>query len=583
MPTVTPDPFVVAVTAPTPTARKIAKPSPFSVAATFPTPTARKIAKPSPFAVAISAPVPVVYKMPAGGVSGGYQARVVTKTFGLVTDGALKNVTWEGPIQLALNEPAAFGFRMKVRDRKARACVPIAREVQIWRHGRLLTFGPITRKDRNDKTVNVQCRGPEWYFDHRYMGRADRNNIISNGDFPGTYAPWTVHNTTPLVDTSNWKTGGSSLRLEQTTALQDAYMRYVADDYVATGVGSYLTLAGWYFIDPNGWVGEAIGSRGVTLRRLHATTGEVLQSDILEIDGTNPKGNWQRFELNVWMPPDAVEDIEVRLYSPGGRIWFDALSLTLMESLASDVNWDDGDSDVAAVMRRIVEHAQDPAFNRSNLNIGTDCPPVGRRISIAYQFAEHQKIGEALREYPRQGYPDYWIDNRRTFRTAPGPGMRRGSYKPEWRASLIQRADGSAVGNVAASSLGGFFDGEQAVSSATILAQGDGPDREEGGYVDALAYEGTTMEVVESAPPEADIDTLDRLAYERVQESKQAESLTWEYLKGDMIGELWPGDVVPVLFDYGDYDVPGTPWRIQRCYIDPKRDRMAVQATPWEL
>lgn len=580
MPTVTPDPFVVTVSAPDPAVRKVARPAPFSVAVSFPTPAQRKVAKPLPFSVAVSAPTPIVYKRPAGGVSGGYQARVVDKTFTLVEDGALKKVTWEGPITLALNEPAAWGFRMPTKDRKLRACVPIAREVQIWRHGRLLTWGPITRKDTGAKTTRVQCRGPEWYFDHRHVGRADRNNLLPNGDWNSTYSPWTVHNTTPVIDTSRWLTGGASLRLEQTTALQEAYMEYVLDDYVATGVGSAITLAGWYYIDPDGWVGESFQSYGVSIRRLHATTGEVLQSDIHEIDGETPKGKWLRFELVVNMPPDAVEDIEVRLWSPGGRIYYDAFSMTLMESVSSVSSADDFTGDVATVMAMLVAHAQDPAFGKSNLNIAVDAPLTGSRIAIHYQMAEHAPIGESLRDFPRQGYPDFWIDNNRTLHTAgPGTLMRRGTYKPEWRATLIQRADGTAVGNVTTAGMGRVFDGEQAVSSATILAQGDGPDREEGGYIDALAYDGTTMEVVEAAAPEAPIDALDRLAYERVQEGKQAESISWEYVKSDMIGELWPGDIVPVLFDYGDFDQTGD-WRLQRVIIDPKRDRLAVVATP---
>lgn len=531
---------------------------------------------------------PTASSVPAGGTTGGYQLIVVDNTGQRYAFGELVNAMPESYSEF-LDTPGSASFTIPTLDAHAiAAIVGLERELQIWRNGRLQWWGPMVRLEGNAKRVDVQCRSLEWYFDRLFFGRADRTNYLSNPSFEtGDLTDWTAVNTTAIATTSRFIEGGWSARLEQSTALQDAYLSQTRTSFTATGVGTNVTLAGYYLIDPDAWVGEAIGFRGAALRRLDTVTGDPLGPPaVWDIDGaeaSGARGSWIRFEIMVAVPPDAVEDLEVQLYSPGGVIFWDALTLTIPESVSSVSSATDFTCDLATLFDLIVAHAQDAAFDKPALNIGVDAPLTGIRVERHYQLAEHANIGQSLTEFSHEGLAEWYVAITPTARTATLRAPTRGSRKPEFRVFLHGTvSEGTTSANIA-DTFRYSFDGEQAANSVVVLGPGDGSDREEGGAIDTSLFGGQVFEEVISAPAEANINSLDNLAAEGLAALSQPEIVRVQYLPNqrpgqagylvsrDPIDSLHVGDTVPVWIDYGWLQI-NDDFRVVAKEVDMQRD-----------
>lgn len=530
---------------------------------------------------------PSVSQTPAGGTTGGYQLFVVDNTGQRYALGELTKAQGE-TCTLKFNEAGSASFSIPTLDARTTAIVALARELQIWRHGRILWWGPIVRPEADAKRVHVQCRTLEWYFDKLYFGKADRTNLLVNPSFEtGDLTGWTITNTTPVVTQSRFTEGAWSARLEQSSAQQTAYIQQIINNYAATAVGTNLVLAGYYFIDAAAWIGEAINFYGATIRRFNSAGTVMRQADVWEIDGakaSGAKGKWIRFEVSVNMPPDAIEDIEIRLWSPGGLIFWDALSLTIPESVSSATSPTDATDDVANLFAEIITHAQDPAFGKPALNIGIDAPLSGRRIDRTYDLDQHANIGDSLRQFANEGLGEWWVDFTATERTARFRSPIRGTRKPEFRVYLDGTAKEGTTHTNITDDFRFSFDGEQAASSVVVLGPGQGSSREEGAATAPL-FGGNVYEAIVSAPPEANINTLDNLAAEHLATMSTPEIIRITYLprshpgapdylvSRDPIDSLHVGDTVPVFIAYGWVHIADVDYRIVAKEIDMQRDR----------
>lgn len=471
-------------------------------------------------------------------------------------------------IEWVKNEPGHCVFEYPTLHPKARTIQALTREVQVWRNGSLLWWGIPVRPDANADRVRWRARDLLWLFDHLYVGRPNRTDYLLNGSFESDLANWTTVNTTPTIVTDHVVRGTKAVRLEQLTAQQDAYLQQVVR-VTGSGVGTVWTLAGHYYIPPETWEGEAFDARGLTLSR-RDLAGNIVESTVFEITGDPQfRALPQRAEITISTPANVTEDLLIRPYSPAQHIYWDALSLTIYESISSvssgypNYDWT---SDMSTMLEKLVQHAQDTAYLKKNLNIGTDCPASGKRVERHYQHSEHANIGDAMRDYPREGGPDYWIDYTPTTRTFRCRAV-RGTHRPEAHRYLVWDAvRGRAVSNMA-EEFSWAFEGEQAVSSSTVLGPGDGPDREEGGYNNAALFGDITMEHVRQAPPEASLNSLDPLAAEEVARFGNPELLTISFRQPELIGVLMPGDTLPVLIDYGFVPVDGT-YRVVRLRLN---------------
>ena len=143
--------------------------------------------------------------------------------------GELENAE-QGAVTWTLNEWESASITMGIDDPKGRLILDEEfREVQLWRGDELLVFGPITGTRADMDSLSADVSGPLWHFSRRYVGRAERLNRITNGDFERglsgwdvlktahflTFAPvrkgWDVYVTTP------GRNGGRALGIRQDT------------------------------------------------------------------------------------------------------------------------------------------------------------------------------------------------------------------------------------------------------------------------------------------------------------------------------------------------------------------------------
>lgn len=531
---------------------------------------------------ATAGPAPDPWIPESGGVDG-YEIVAVDYfgvRYGSLLGANFERCSWE----LSEVGTAAFSFHTNDADYSAQnlRVLPeiLSREVQVWRDGRMIWWGVPVRVDADEEMVRVQCADLLWYFTRRYFGKADRTNLLLNPSFEDTTSgAWAASGVQFDYSNEQRNLGQLAAKLTQAFALTDTFIFQQVLDYTATGVGTLLTVVAWFRINNDGsFVGEAIDKRGLTLTRYDNVTSELLESGVFEIDGETPKGTWQRAKATVWMPPDATEDLEVRCYAPGGIIFWDATSLTIMESLSSVSSATDFSSDQAAIVEMIVQHAQDPAYDKNDLNIGTSCPVTGIRRERHYQFAQHQSIWTALREFPEMSdgldfailHPDPFT---RTFTTF---FPERGTYQPEYRLELGKNIAGSFRVSL---------DGVEAANNVTVASiDSDGPDREEGGRVDTSIY-GVDLELVQAAPVGTEIDSLDERAAELaalLAEPIIVEVRVVDELDGQpapegrrIIDELRPGDTVDAVIDYGWVQIDRR-LRVVRCQLDGEANALDV-------
>lgn len=461
-----------------------------------------------------------------------------------------------GPLRDVLNQAGSLRFGLHNLDPLLPEVKAIEREVQVWLDGSFVAGGgwlvpvaPEATIDGSNDVTEFECRGLLWYLDHRFVGRADRLNKVSNASFESaTLPPWTATATTATVSTTAKITGTKSARLVQAAAGVDAYISQPVT-IVAGGVGELVTLAGWFLVSATGWVGPALEDRGLFLSM---TIGGVLRQVAVEtIDAETPRGAWQRREVTVWIPPTLTAVIDPRLYSPGGTIYWDEISLTLMESQSYYA------TDQASIGAGLVAHLQDAAYGKSALAIATSAATTGVVRDRHYQHADHANGGQALGEFANlsDGF-DQSIELTATARTWTSFYPRKGTARTAVAWTELTRMRWVPV------------EGDQAASSIVTLGDGDGPDREEGYADDPTKFGGVTLEDVIVAEAGTPIDALDSRAGEELRVRSTAARLEITFGPGLRIGSMLTGDTFagPATL-HGAVDISGN-WRVMETSLD---------------
>jgi hypothetical protein len=505
-------------------------------------------------------------------VSGDYEIHVVDQAgTRFVT---LANVLNPSPLRNVLNHAGSFRFALHVEDAQATQVLAIEREVQVWRDGALLAgdgwlavVTPEATIDAGTALVEFECRGLLWYFDRRFIGDADRTNYLGagQGTFDANLTGWTATGTTATFDGTKRASGTGSAKLVTAAAGADAFLSRTVS-VTGTGVGTLLTVAGWFFVDPTGYLGEAYGGRGLFLQR--SVAGVVQDFDFATLanddDGNVPTGSWQRREVTVHVPPSTTEDITVRLYGPGGTIWWDEVILVAMDAVSYY------ETDQATIAGGIALHLQDAFYGKSTLSIPTSTPATGVVRDAHYQHAEHMPGGRSMADFTTldDGF-DHSVETTATAtsgtRTYTTHYPRKGVLRSALSTDEIVRLRWVPV------------DGDQAANSVVVLGDGDGPDREEGSAIDTTAFGGVTLEKVISAPPGTLIDRLDEKAAEELRVSVNAARLEVTLGPGLRIGTLLPGDTISVPAVLGYVDTTGT-WRITETELDTVADSLSFKA-----
>lgn len=496
-----------------------------------------------------------------------YRLYVVSTTgtvYGQAENAQIRSVTFE------LNGTGGLDFTLPISDSDTSLIQP-GREVQLYRGNQLLFWGPIVRQQLSLNEASYQCAGLFWYFERRFMGRADRINQLTNGDFEQSETGWSFANGVGhSIDFVHKIEGAKSLKLTGSAA---DHVQYAHQSWThpvgGHPLGDFLTVAVWVWIPSADYLGGAADDIG--LAAIHYRGTAVIGTDSAEIGDDTTKNEW--IELEVGLPAVKEGDVvEVRLFPPHGTAYFDLANLTAMESL-SFVPFPPAPVEIVTIMHGIVDYAQSRApydfgHGKSDLNIGTAGAASGvlKPEGIAYQFADHRNIGDALLEYVRQGVVDFDFALTPTTRTFTTYAPRKGNHRPDLTLQL----------DATLADFSWSWDGEAGASSVVVLGPGDGPDRPEGGAQDTSPFGGLTLEWVESAPDEVTIGELDDRAAARLAVGINPTVIEATTLPGvGVIGQLQTGDTVPVVISHGPLAINAT-YRAVAVIIDPHTDQATV-------
>lgn len=497
--------------------------------------------------------------------------KLVTKA-GVVTTVLLDATTPNcniGPLEWDLHGPSTASFSLPTSHANA-ALVGAKEEVQFWRNGSCIWWGYVERADIDDREARFQCAGLPRYFDFRQFGKANRDNLLTNPQFESDGTGWTASGVTATYPTDIKILGSKSARLEQATEGVDTYLQQVVT--VTSGsIGELMTLAAWFQVGVFGWNGPAYGNRGLYLELSDGTSRAV---EYVEIDDFTPRGTWTRAEVTIWIPPLVTWDVVCRLYAPSTFIWWDACSLTKMESFSHY------QTDQASIVAAMVDYAQDRGpfvHGKSDLLINATaatCPPTGIVRDYHQQFAEHQNIGRSIADFGDiDDGVDFSVEHTGTVRNFHTWYPARGTN----RTATVTITDAQLV----AGSNGWRFDGEQAASSVVVVGDGDGPDREEGGAIDSSLFGSTTFETVISARPNTPIDRLGPLATEALQAFKRPESAVVTVAEPEklLLELVHPGDTITADVDQGALQITGA-WRVVAKRFEPVTEALTFELNP---
>ncbi len=347
--------------------------------------------------------------------------------------------------------------------------------------------------------------------------------------------------------------------------------------------GIEATLTGWAYVRSSEFEGYGLDNRGLFLSRMPANyrfsnyfTGaglpntwggrRALNTDVKEhsastIDEEHPFDRWVRHEVTIRVPPMSTEILHARVCGVQGFTGWDEVALTYDDAFeALDV-------DQSTIVEELLEHAQDPAFDKSDANIAAEAPPTGIVKSLVALHSEHANLWNLIEGFTEaeDGF-DVSAAISPTSRKLVVHYPAKGSHRPGLALEL-----GRNVADFAWT-----FDGEAGASSVIVLGTGDGSDREEASAIDPDAFAGgLTLEEVFSAPPDTPIELLESIATERLKQTTAPEVLALKtYPHSDviasrnLIGRLVVGDTTDVRIRRGGLELEDV-YRVVRLTLNP--------------
>ncbi len=466
-------------------------------------------------------------------------------------------------ITTQLNKPGSIEFSISLYD-PASAYVEKYVEIQVWRDGAIYWWGVVVlvQIPAGSGRKTIQCQGLLWYLFRRYIGRADRTNLLLNPSFEAFGANWDdFGSTTFTVDDDFYKEGEQSAKLVNTVSSDSGIRQDIS--VTAGTVGEVLTLVAWSRMLSSGLA--AGGVAGIRLESLVPIT--LVREEIAEttqaFDG--PKDSWVRHEVEIQILPSITRVIRASALDVDGTIRWDSFSLTKMESLSFY------NTDQAAIFAALIGHLQDTAYDKSDVNIATTTPDTGIKMDKHWQFAEHQKGDSAIDEFWQRsdGFDiEMVINATERYLTIRYPRM--GTEKSAFRINNRNIIDYTFADN-----------GEDGITSKTILGEGDGPDREEGAAIDDTAFGGLILEDVESAPTGTDIALLNRIAEEKLRVEKDPRNIhvTVNNEVLPVIENVHVGDTLPVNIFDGTFAIVEN-MRVISKTIAPHKEHCTLELNP---
>lgn len=331
-----------------------------------------------------------------------------------------------------------------------------------------------------------------------------------------------------------------------------------------------ITLVAWVYVES--FVGPSKDGWAVRLERKGGPDAEA--EPVYAYAGLNedtPVNRWIRMECSVEVPPDGLPyTITVFLYPPNGVAVFDETSLTASDQLGFF------DVDQADIVAALVQHAQDPAMGKSDLKIGTNCPPTGVVRTREYPFSERIPIIEALFEWPTLADGmDLGIDF-----TGPSSRVFRTWHPRKGTTSPVYLVLGDNI-----MSFEMDVDADQTSTQVIVQADGEGSDREEGVASNPSLSNGVILEKVYSATPGSSVSSLNAQAARGVGRYSRPVKIPAITTKPEDVEELLDrvrtGDIVHLDVRQGWVQEQGR-YRVTGVSLDPMSEQITFTVTPWD-
>jgi hypothetical protein len=467
-----------------------------------------------------------------------YDIRTVAMTGALISDMPLAEpdtVTW------TLNQPDAATFHFPKGAYGFADVGSLNGEVQIFRNGDLLTWGPVVGTSANGSKGQVDCSvvGCEWYLNRRFLD-APIVNHLSNGDFESGTSAWSANGGVSFsIDGGNYETGANSAQL--TASGGGGYIEQSAT-FAPNGVGALITCSAWFFIDS-----FTAPANGLSFGLFAEAGPGGVTTNNYAINSASPQGIWTKASTTVWIPPGLTWTVTVRLYCPVGGIHWDDVKLVAMGSIGSN----GVATDIEELIRAMIIHVQDAAQGKSNVNIGMNSTPTGVLMPKQWQFVDHVQFDQALLEFvQRDDGIDYSLDLTPTSRTFHQYAAKRGSDLTGL-ITLEYNVDPEATPNCTDYRF--TQDAGTCVTRQIVLGSDNGPAREQGEAVDTSHIGGTILQDVHQASQDAEVSSLQPIA----QELLARYSIVPELIEMDVVGaagfvpSIHCGDLVNVLINDG--------------------------------
>src|SRR5690606_4165508 len=252
------------------------------------------------------------------------------------------------------------------------------------------------------------------------------------------------------------------------------HRQYVQDRFTYTNPSAHikrnLTFVSWWSLEsykePNAdgsviWLGR---------RPVGSTDDDAwTEADWVDIDDETPLNTWTRSEVSITVPADGQAwEIVARLTPPAGTIVYDEGATELYADDAIEFI----DVDQALIVQGLVEHAQDPAFDKDGLGLLTDTPLTGVKRTRVYYWHERATISDCLEELVNiSGGMDLTWQTTPTTRTLVSHYPRAGQVT----TASLQAGEDRTVDDYQIS-----LNGAAAATTVIVQADGSGSGREEG-------------------------------------------------------------------------------------------------------
>ena len=407
----------------------------------------------------------------------------------------------------------------------------LGREVEWWRDGALRWKGvPVSAEVTDDGIVSFQCFDLGWYFSRRFMGAAQRRDLLQGAgqmDWPGL--PYWVKTGGPVRDTSLKKRGAGSARMPG-----GATMTIAVSHPSHRNAGSLSVYATAYVrVQASAQVGDPIMSMVTT----HPSTGAVQlpdpENNVARVTEATVLNGWNRVTCYSLLPPGGTTwNVGLTLLNAGtGNRYFDDVRM-----LKNDTNGNPESRDLVNHGISIVNHCNNDYGKRPTGIEPKVMSYSGTSEPWGIRHLEHAQVLDLLNAYgDRDDGFEWWIDPRgATPRICFA--ARRGTDQD---AHVLH--DRAVLGG------GWVHDESDRSTGVVVLGEGSDIDRPEGGYVRTDQAYYVLTEHLERPPNGTPLMMLDPMAKGlwdqlSVPQVQLGEIRVPEYLWD----ELSPGDVFPM-------------------------------------